>query len=349
MAHNILAQQFVGTESAWHRLGITDSTILRAMEAVERGNMGWDIIKHPLSAIMPDGLVIPTSVFGLMRPPVVGSDEWVTLGTCGNDYSFWQNAEVARMIDLLSDKTGWKFSTAGVLDNGATIFVCLEASTYSIKGDEVKQFFVYKETRNGLKSSAAIMSNIRVVCANTLDLATRNATGMIKLKHHADYKSDSEWAMDLMAEAQRTGENVSAAMNRLAEIRVDDNSFTDMLADVSPMPTMPRIMTMPNLTGKMAEKKERSEYAYTMATNKVTANRNQITANWVSASDIPANLTGTAWHAYQAVTGFTTHQYGTLGTRGRKMDDSSRALWDLSEGTKMRSAAYEYLTSELFD
>ena len=77
MAHNILAQQFVGTESAWHRLGITDSTILRAMEAVERGNMGWDIIKHPLSAIMPDGLVIPTSVFGLMRPPVAGSDEWV--------------------------------------------------------------------------------------------------------------------------------------------------------------------------------------------------------------------------------------------------------------------------------
>lgn len=349
MAHNILGNQFAGTESAWHRLGINDATILSAMEAVTRGGMDWDIIKHPLSANMPNGLVILTDYYGLIRPPVAGSDEWITLGTCGKDYSFWQNAEVARMIDLLSDKTGWKFSTAGILDNGATIFICLEATTYSIMGDEVKQFFVYKETRNGLRSSAAIMSNIRVVCQNTLDLATRSATGMIKLKHHSDYKSDSEWAMDLMAEAQRTGQNVSAAMKRLAEIKVDDETFTGMLADVAPMPSMPRILTMQALTGRMKEKREAAEYAYTMATNKAMANRNQITANWVDASDIPANLVGTAWHGYQAVTGFTSHQYGTLGTRGRKMGDSARALWDLTEGTKMRSAAYEYLTSELAD
>lgn len=347
MGHGILTNHFVDANgmSAWHRInsGMSAKT---AVEAVEKNKMDWDIEKYPTIIILPDGTHVQTGMHALVRPPVMGDDTYATLGTCGADYSFWQNAEVARMVDMLTDKTGWAFSTAGVIDNGATIFICLEAGEYDVSGDLVKRFFVYKEKRDGKTKSAAIMSNTRVVCRNTLDIATRNASGLIKIRHHGDYKSDSQWAMDIIAEAHKAGETVSKAMNMLTEIMVTDQEFGDMLADVVPMPTMPNLLTMPNLTGAMKDKRDRAEYVYTTKVNMANTVRNRITANWIDSSDIPATLNGTAWGAYQAVTRYTSHDHGTLGAKGRKMGVDARAAWDLADGTTMRNAAYEYLTSK---
>lgn len=348
MAHAILDGMYAGTESAWHRLGIVDPTIVRSLDAINRGGMDYTIYKMPLQAISQDGIIIPFDTFGIVCGPTIKDNNYATLGTCGADYDFWQNTEIADRIDMLGDQTGWQFSTAGVLGKGETLFICLSVKSYSVRGDEVARYFVYNETRNGGTQSMALMSDTRVVCRNTLNLATRNATSKIGIRHHSGYKLESDWIMSMISEAERTGANLDTAMNQLAEITINDDQFSEMMDSVMPQPTMPRILTMKNLTGAMKEKQDRAEYAYNVSLNKTVTARNQMVANWVDAGDIPANLTGTGWHAYQSVTQYTSHQHGTLGSRGRKMSDASRAEWDLfGDGVQMRNAAYQYITDSL--
>lgn len=349
MAHAILENMYAGRQSAWHNLGIVDSSMANAKEAVQRGGMDYDIHKMPLSLLTPEGTMIAFNSYGLLRGPTAQDPNYVALGTCGEDYDFWQNREIADRIDLLIEESGWKFSTAGVLGKGETIFICLDLGGTSIAGEDFGKYFTYSETRNGKTNARGFISRVRTVCKNTHDLGLRTASSRIALRHYAEYKLDSDWVLSMVAQAEKAGSDLDAALNALAEIQIGAEQFHAMVEAVAPMPSMPNLLTMPNLTGRMKDKRDRAEYVYNQKVNTVSKTRNAIANIYNSADDIPERLLGTAYHAYQAVTHYTTHVHGTLGDRGRKMSAASRAEWDLMDGgMDMRNAAYTALT-EMFD
>lgn len=344
MAHEILGNMFAARQSAWHNLGIVDPSIPSSLEAVKRGGMDFEIVKWPLNAVLPNGDTVRFDSYGLLRSPTGTSNEYVPLGVCGEDYTFFQNTEIAERIDMLSDKTGWKFSTAGVLGNGETIFICLDVGDSKIAGEDIEKYFTYVETRNGKTQARAYISRVRTVCQNTLNLGLRNASSKIAIRHYSEYKQDAQWLIDMMTQAELAGQNIDRALEELAQINVDAAAFYNMLEEVAPGPKMPNLLTLTNVTGRMKEKQERAEYVYNQRVKKVQDMRNAIASNYNAADDIPTRLLGTGWHAYQAVTYYTTHQHGTFGSRGRKMSYESRAEYDLmGEGQAVRDAAYNAL------
>jgi phage/plasmid-like protein (TIGR03299 family) len=347
MAHEILDNMFAARKSAWHNLGVIDESFDNSSTAVKSAGMDYDIVKWPLNAMLPNGETIQFDSYGLLRAPMAtdtNQTKYIPLGVCGEDYTFFQNREIAERIDLLSDKTGWKFSTAGVLGKGETIFICLDIGAGEIAGEEVDKFFTYTETRNGKTMARAYISRIRTVCSNTLNLGLRNASSKIALRHYSEYKQDADWLINMMAQAEAAGLNIDSALEELAKINIDSNKFHEMIQAVAPEPSMPNLLLLNNATGRMKEKQERAEYVYNQRVKKVQDMRNAIIANYNSATDIPDRLLGTAWHAYQSVTQYTTHQHGTFGARGRKMSYESRAEYDLlGEGQLVRDAAYQAL------
>lgn len=351
MAHQILEEMYAGRESAWHHIGYVNKDLLLARDAIDAGGMNFHISKVPLFATLDD-LTIEFGQFGLLRGPTKNDPLYVPLGVCGSDYDYYQNHEIADRVDHLVESTGWKFSTAGVLGKGETIFICLEMGKVKIGNDEITRYFTYMETRNGKMSAFAIISYVRVVCKNTLDLALNTATSKIKIRHHAEYKLESDWIMTVMSEAERAGVNLDKALSVLPEIQVNDALLRDMLDACVPMPSMPNLLTMPNLTGRMAEKRKQAEYVYEQKIKLAGRGRDKIIENYSTARDVDPEMRGTGWHAFQAVTEYTTHQHGTLGDRGRKATSASRAEWDLfGGGLDMRTRAYESLVvhRDLFD
>lgn len=351
MAPGILGQQFVGTESAWHILGKVRPTCVSATEAVNEGGMAYDIVKAPLAATLPDGSSVATENYALMRAPNADDSGWAYLGVCSEDYSFWQNVEIAEMVDSLIHTTGWKFSTAGALDKGATLFICLKADSFSVKGDEISEYFTYAETRNGKTSSNAIVSPIRVVCTNTLNVATNSASSLIPMRHHGTYKDISKFIMTMIGEAAKSKQGLRDAMTALASITVNDEIVNAMVMEAVPLPSVPDILKLPKerLEGRMVETAKRAEYTYTTQINSTNALRTQIVNRYVNSPDIPDNspIAGTAWHAYNAVAHVTTHDMGTLGTRGGKASPESRAKADLfGDGLAMRNKAFKFLISQ---
>lgn len=345
MAHDILEGMYAGTQSAWHALGIVDPTLTSAEDAVRRGGMDYLIHKMPLSVLTPEGTMIAFNSYGLLRGPTIKDPNYIALGTCGEDYDFWQNTEIAQRIDQLTEESGWKFSTAGVLGKGETIFICLSTGNGTIAGEDVNKFFTYCETRNGKTNARGYISRVRTVCRNTLNLGLSQASSKIAIKHYSEYKLDSDWALSMLAAAEKAGHDIDEALNSLADIQISTEQFQDMLADIVPMPTMPNLLTMPNLTGRMKDKRDRAEYVYTQKVNSAAKTRSAINGIYEAASDVPNSLQGTGWHAYQAVTHYTTHIHGTLNSRGRSMSVASRAEWDLFDGGQdMRNAAFTAIT-----
>lgn len=350
MSHRIYQSMYAGTQSAWHRLGIVDPELKTALQAIHEGGMDYEIMKLPLQAILNErGDAVQFNMFGLVRGPSRHDDTYQSLGTCGKDYDYFQNTEIADRVDVMREATGWQFSTAGVLGKGETIFLCLDMGGRVINGDDVNTFFTYVETRDGKTVARGFVSPVRTVCQNTLDLGLRTASSKIALRHYAEYKQDADWVMDVITQAQASGSNIDEALTKLASVQVDDDLFRDMLEVTVPMPSMPRIMSMPNLTGRMKDKRDRAEYIYEQKVSGAVRTREAINGIYQAAADIPEATRGTGWHAYNAVTHYTSHIHGTLGERGRKATEQSRAEWDLfTGGQAMRDAAYNVLVG-LFD
>lgn len=347
MAPNILAENFAAVKSAWHRLG-SIGAYASATEGMLAANMNWRIYKQPLFAHAPDGTATPTEAFGLMREPIIGDATWRFLGACSSKYDFWQNADMADRVDLLSEQTGWKFETIGALGDGDRLFISLAMGDNTINGNGVKNFFTMIERRDGKSSAQAIVSPVCVVCQNTLNMATKAASGELKIRHDAEFKNTADWALSVVADAQRANNNVSEALTAMGEITFSSDDFITLLDAILPVPTMPKIMTMPNLTGRMAEKRDRAEYVYAAKTAHVNRARTTIAGHYDNGVDLEDNrYCGTGWAAYQAVTRYVTHDYGKRdGGRGRTMSDESRAHADLfGDGATIRNAAAEFILS----
>lgn len=342
MAHDILGDRmFVGTESAWHNLGKVDSTMesfTKAVESVEGMNFG--IHKMPLTATMPDGTTIDTGSYGLFRDPI-DSDGYAYLGNCGKDYEFWQNTQLANELDSLAAATGWRFSTAGIIHNGATMFGTLDMGDYSIRGDEFSRYFSYIESRDGRTASSAIASNIKIVCKNTHDLALKNANSRLTIRHHGGYRNVAQWALELIAQANAAHAEMLAAIDNLFSVAVSDDDFTNILNIICPMPTMPNLLKSGMREKIDSAKRESIEYIWQNKCESVTRVKNQLTQNWVMAFGVQESHLGSGYHAFQAVTEYGSNQYGTLGKRGKQASVESRANYDLlGDGLTMRNAAY---------
>lgn len=346
MAPNVY--QYAGTESAWHNLG-TVAAFNSASEAVRESDMDWNIHKIGASYKLPDGTEIyDDSAYALWREPTILDPSWVRLSRnlVSPDYSFMQNVDVANSVDFLAESTGWRFATCAALGNGETFFVCLDMGESTLVGETFRRYFTFGETRNGAKSAIGYVSRIRAVCSNTFNLGIRQASSRMDITHRATMRIEADELMQIVAEAHKAGANVDAAITALAEIRIDDVQFSDMLDATAPMPTMPRIMTMPNLTGTMAEKRKSAEYVYDQKVRTVNKTRDSIVAEWNRSNDeLAPVLRGTAYAAFNAVTEYVTHKHGTFNARGKSMSASNRAEWDLmGDGAKMRDNAYLALT-----
>lgn len=348
MAHDLLGDRmFVGTESAWHNLGVINPLADSFMQAVTIPQLGMDysIHKLPLTATLPDGTIVATDSYGLVRDPIAvieAENKYQYLGECSASYEYFQNRDVAGLLDSLLQDTGWKFSTCGVIKRGATIFMTCDMGNVSLFGDDFARYFSYIETRDGKTSAVAIASNIKIVCRNTHDLALREASSRIAIPHHSGHRNIAAWAMELVAMANKSSDVQFKAIQQLLDIAVTDEQFVSILDAIVDMPTMPRLLR-PEYKSKVdPDKLKIIEQQYTYKCNNAIRLKNQITDAWVSQVDCLPEHMGTGYAVFQAVTNVVSNKVGTDPSRGKARSNNSRAEYDLfGDGLVMRNRTYE--------
>jgi phage/plasmid-like protein (TIGR03299 family) len=173
----------------WHQLGNLLDHSFTAEEAMEHGLLGgWNVRKAPVFTVDPGtGLQIPMpgQAAVIRDNPVSSGIDVLTRKTVGEDYRIVQNEEHADFLNTLVDESGAHFDTAGALDGGRRVFVTMEMPGHvSIGGvDQVKNYIAAINSHDGSMAFTLMVTPVRIVCANTLNLAFQDNSHIYRVRH----------------------------------------------------------------------------------------------------------------------------------------------------------------------
>ena len=247
-------------EDAWHRLGTVLPETFSAEDAMEKGLLGgWNVRKAPLFASVPTlGEVDPEAVadaemLGLdaPEPEVLGTtevpienrfavvrDNPVTpgqidpLGVVGSQYTVIQNEAHAEFLDTLVEESGAHFETAGAIAGGRKVFLTMKLPDHINVGgvDRVDQYLAAVNSHDGSLPFTVMVTPVRIVCANTLNVAWRGADSKFKIRHtkssHASIVSKARETLDL---SFRYLDGFQAEAERLINTEMTTGRFEDII------------------------------------------------------------------------------------------------------------------------
>lgn len=210
MAHNLEQRMINGIEKTsfvynqrnglpWHGLGEAVDGAMTGREAIEKANANWEVSKQPLIFLnaqqiedIKNGLpIFPTENQYLSdRFANVRQDLQTSLGIVSDRYGIVQNEHAFDFIDMLtSGERGVKanIETAGVLGKGERIFVTAkfdDVIKLDNKGNDVVEMYaVFTTSHDGTGAVSCMITPIRVVCNNTLNMALDCNNGRLNVRH----------------------------------------------------------------------------------------------------------------------------------------------------------------------
>jgi len=187
MAHDIETQN--GKESfasfrepAWHGLGTVFTEEKSTLEMLEAANLnGWNVRLEDM--ITPSHLTSDKQYQYVLRTNPTDNTQTDILGVVGERYHVMQNEDLFSFGDNILDGGG-RWETAGSIKGGRVVFGSLALERETILdpngvADKVKTYLLINTSHDGSIAIQASITPVRVVCANTLNLAL----GSIKKKN----------------------------------------------------------------------------------------------------------------------------------------------------------------------
>lgn len=130
----------------------------------------------------------------------VRSDANRTLGVVGRDYGIVQNTKAFEFIDFIGECSGTqpRIVSAGALGYGERIYVTaqLGEDSYLNPDDAVKNYVVFTTSHDGSGAVMCMMTPVRVVCQNTLNMAIRNCPNKVVFKHTKNVNVRMDWEVE---------------------------------------------------------------------------------------------------------------------------------------------------------
>jgi phage/plasmid-like protein (TIGR03299 family) len=287
----------------WHKAGTQLDGQKTGEEILEAATLDWDVYKQPLftSIVGGTGFVdVPYKV------ATVRSIDSHVLGVVGPGYTVIQNQELADFANaLLKVEGGVKFESAGALFDGRIVWMlaAVPDKAFHVDGDngDIMPYLVLRTGHDGLTSFTAAPTPVRVVCANTLNMAMAGAKAHYTIRHTVN-------ALDRVEAARKA---LSVNLDYLDTLKLVSAELVKR-----PMTIKDVIAATVKLIPSMAESPEKAV--------KSQGQRDAIVALYQNS----ANLVGVPDSAYrylQAVAQYADHDRDYRATKKGSADDARAA------------------------
>ena len=186
MAHEINSMAYTGA-APWHGLGnqLTEQQPINVW--LKEAGMDWTIEQS-------DVLFNVDSSALHIRPyadskVLFRSDSLAPLSVVSNRYKVVQPHEVLHFYKDLVSAGGFELETAGVLKGGKKLWALAKTGQEAkLKGnDRIKAYLLLATSCDGTLCTTAQFTSVRVVCNNTLQMATQQSTGAVKVPHSTKF------------------------------------------------------------------------------------------------------------------------------------------------------------------
>lgn len=274
MAHGIMEYDWMLSvkQKPWHGIGTIVEDAPTSDEAIKIAKLDWKIEQVP---VMANGAEIP-NYFANVR-----SDTNEALGVVRGRYKVVQNTEAFDFVDgIIENKdVECRYETAGSLFNGRKIFLLVRLPNKELLGDDVENYLFFTNSHDGSSALTAGITNVRVVCNNTLQMAIKGAKRTWTCRHTDSIFAKKAQAQEALGLAVTYMDSMDEIAEELASKKINEEAFFRKLFEKNP-------------TGICEKNKElaieRMHLIYTM-------------------KDDLQNFRGSAWGMYNAVADFVSN------------------------------------------
>lgn len=207
----------------------------------------------------------------------VRSDTKSVLGIVSDRYRVVQNEDAFSFTDALISGDV-HYETAGSLEGGKRVYLLARMPNFELLGDDIEHYLFFMNSHSGKSGIIAGVTNVRVVCNNTLQLAIKTAPRIWKTKHMGDMNMKMREAQIALAMATEYENGVKIMAEQLAKKRIDTMAFNSFLDLMFPIDL------------EASERVQRN----------VSTIRNNVMDIYMNKDDL-ANFRNTAWGLYNAV------------------------------------------------
>ena len=225
MSHEV-ESCFSVREVPWHGLGTIVQDAPTSAEAIKLAELDWEVESRPVYT--DEGLLIPNH-----KANVRSTDKKV-LGMVSDRYQIVQNKDAFDFTDNLIGE-GCQYETAGSLFGGKKIWLLAKMPQQKILDDEVDPYLCFTNSHDGFGAIRAIVTPIRVVCNNTLNLAISGAKRAWSTKHVGNLEAKMEEARHTLQLANEYMEELNVVADQLANTRIMEEDVAAILDDLFPV------------------------------------------------------------------------------------------------------------------
>ena len=323
---------YVGREP-WHGLGTrVPGDAMTASEALEAAGLDWTVRLDPAWRQIgsePRILVGP----GMEQSPdykfVVREDNDTVLGMVGKRYHVAQNIETFDFVDSIVGGGDAYYHTAGSLWGGRRVFLLIKlGGDYTLdNGEALNSFILLDNSHDGTSALRMRLTKIRVVCQNTLDMASSGRAGFYA-RHTGGMMSRVVEARNLLGLNAAHMSRYMAECNMLAQEAWDDAQHETLVRNLFGVEGRHELSDHKGVTGAAARRVVELFH------------------------DGVGNAGETRWDAYNAITEFVDY-HRPLRNRIQSVDSNDRETntyrlensWFARGGQALRMKAWRSLTA----
>ena len=292
MAHELETQNGVASfasfrEPAWHGLGTVFTEEKTTAEMLSAANLNnWNVRLEDVN--VPSHLSSDKNYQYVVRTNPTDNSQTDILGVVGERYHVLQNEDLFSFGDNILDGGG-RWETAGSIRGGRVVFGSLALERETILdpngvADKVKTYLLINTSHDGSIAIQASITPVRVVCANTLNLALGSKRGRnaikqtFKIRHTQTASGKVQVARETLGLANKYMDAFDVMAKAMIEKEITAQQFNDIVLAAYPKPD------------------EEKKGALTRWTNKIDV------INDIYTGEFNGMIAGNAWGAFNALT-----------------------------------------------
>lgn len=210
----------------WHGLGVKVEDQKTVDEWLHMAGLNWEVSLQPLQT--KSGVDV-TDHYALVR-----STDSKVLTVTGNRWSPVQNHEAFEFFRSFAEAGGATMETAGSLKGGQIVWGLASLNdkfTVAGKTDVVKGYILLVSPHVLGRSIIAKVTSVRVVCSNTLAIAT-SGTGAIEKRFSHVGKFDAQVAADSLGLVREEFAEFGALARQLVKLNMSEREVLDVLGPI---------------------------------------------------------------------------------------------------------------------
>lgn len=184
MPANVVSMAYVG-ETPWHGMGTKVPSTITDEEMVKAAGLDWEMAVSPMIFEYEGKRYAIRNEYMLHRKDRP-EDQY---GTVGRKYVPFQNREILHFFREFVATGDMTLETAGSLDGGRYIWAMAKlGSAFVLPGsDKVEGYVLLMNPHEYGRGLIVKMTQIRVVCQNTMNAALAGAGDSLKIWHTAEF------------------------------------------------------------------------------------------------------------------------------------------------------------------